>query len=126
MLSQLGHSSAARGIVRLELLIRLDLLVVGASLVLRHQQVILLALLFSLNLLVERREVLLFGLLPALDIFTLPVVKHLVLTCDLVGKDHFILAHELLLLLFLLHLGQERLAGLVLVFGVKVSLSLLF
>ena len=106
------------------MLIRLDCLVVHTSLVLCHQNIILLALLVCLDLLVERVKVLLLSLLPLQLLLLFSVLLHRVMMADLLGIHSIVLATKYFLLLLCVDLIIEHPVGFCFETIIKLSLFL--
>ena len=88
------------------LLVRFDRLVMHATFMLRHQDVILLALFFRLDLLLQRCDVLLLVVVFLHPLFLLDIVDVLDSLNELIRIHGIILSQKVLFLLFFLHLGH--------------------
>ena len=95
--------------INLICLVRLNRLVVDPALVLCHQDIILLPLLLSLDLRVERVDVLLLHLLLLHARLPVQVVHVVDLACSILGKKCIVPPVQVLLRLLLEHLKAQRL-----------------
>lgn len=122
VLAYLGNATRL-SISNVVLLIGLDGLVVHATLMLRHQDVILFPLLFSLDLSIEVVDVLLLNLFLLFNTLLLNFFNFLHALYHLIGINGVVSPIESLLLLFLLHLTHEGRCGIIFVSVLSVTLS---